>query len=79
MLLLPECHFVTGDLPVIKDYRIRNLISKDPKYGISSEIDVNASRVENANPIRLVCNIICKREHTKPSAFSNWKKTKSSK
>ena len=47
----PAGHVVTGDLNVIKDYRIRNLISKGPKYRIPSDIDFNTCRAEIAESL----------------------------
>lgn len=37
-------HIVIGDINVIKDYRTRNLISKDPKYRNPLGIDFNTYR-----------------------------------
>ena len=70
----PAGHIVTGNLNVIKDKRIRNLISKGPKYRIPSNIDFDACRQNIAESLVDFCARWCKREHTDETALSTWKK-----
>ena len=37
-------HVVTGDLKIIPDFRIRNIVSKGSKYRFPSHIDFNRCR-----------------------------------
>ena len=44
-------HIITGNLNVIPDARVRNIISKGPKYRFSSNIDFPKCRREIAAPL----------------------------
>ena len=43
--------FITGNLKVIPDSRIRNIVSKGPKYRFPSQIDFNRCREEIASAL----------------------------
>ena len=58
----PAGHIITGNLNVIKDKRIRKLISKGPKYRIPANIDFDAFRREIAESLSNYCSKWCKRE-----------------
>ena len=62
----PAGHVISGTLNVIPDARLRNIISKGPKYRFSSNIDfpnVNASLNDFSNRW-------CKRENVEPDALN---------
>ena len=45
------CHVITGNLEIIPDSRIRNIVSKGPKYRFPSKIDFNKCREEIASAL----------------------------
>ena len=55
-------HAITGNLNVIPDARVRNIISKGPKYGFPSNIDFSKCRREIAASLNDFSNRWCKRE-----------------
>ena len=44
-------HVITGNLKIIPDSRIRNIVSKGPKYRFPSHIDFNRCREEIATAL----------------------------
>ena len=64
---------ITGNLNVIRDARIRNIISKGPKYRFSSSIDFSKCRGEIAASLNDFSNRWCKRENVEPDALQEWK------
>ena len=53
---------ITGNLNVIPDARVRNIISKGPKYRFPSDIDFPKCQREIAASLNEFCNRWCKRE-----------------
>ena len=62
-------HVITGNLNVIPDARVRNIISKGPKYRFPSNIDFPKCRREIAASLNDLSNRWCKREHVEPDAL----------
>ena len=56
-------HAITGNLNVIPDARVRNIISKGPKYRFPSNIDFPKCRREIAVSLNDLSNCWCKREN----------------
>ena len=66
-------HDVTGNLKIIPDSRIRNIVSsKGPKYRFLSHIDFNRCREEIASALNDFGNQWCKRESVECSALKEW-------
>ena len=66
-------HVITGNLNVIPDARVRNIISKGPKYRFASNIDFSKCRREIAASLNDFSNRWCKRENVEPDALKEWK------
>ena len=66
-------HVITGSLNVIPDARVRNIISKGPKYRFPSNIDFSKCRREIAASLNDLSNHWCKRENVEPDALNEWK------
>ena len=66
-------HIITGNLKIIPDSRIRNIISKGPKYRFPSNIDFNKCREEIAAALNEFGNRWCKREYVEHKALKEWK------
>ena len=66
-------HVITGNLNVIPDARVRNIISKSPKYRFPSNIDFPKCRREIAASLNDLSNRWCKRENVEPDALKEWK------
>ena len=64
------CH---GNLKIIPDFRILNIVSKGPKYRFSSHIDLNKCREEIASALNDYGNRWCKRESVECNALQEWK------
>ena len=60
---------ITGNLNVIPDARVRNIISKDPKYRFPSNIDSPKWRREIAASLNDFSNRWCKRENVEPNGL----------
>ena len=65
-------HVITGNLNVIPDARVRNIISKGPKYRIPSNIDFAKCRREIAASLNDFGNRWFKQENVKPDALKEW-------
>ena len=63
---------ITGNLNVIPDHRVRNIISKGPKYRFPSNIDFPKCRREIAAFLNDFSNRWCKRRHVEPDALKEW-------
>ena len=63
---------ITGHLNVIPDARIRNIISKGPKYRFSSSIDFSKCRGEIATSLNDFSNLWCKRKNVVPDVLQEW-------
>ena len=61
------------DLNVIPDARVRNIISKGPRYRFSSNINFSKCRREIAASLNDFSNRWCKRENVEPDALKEWK------
>ena len=61
-IYLSAGHVITGNLKIIPDYRIRNIVSKGPKYRFPSPIDFNRCREEIVSALNDFGNRWCKRE-----------------
>ena len=70
----PVGHVLTGDFSIIKDKRLRSLLSKGPKYRIPSLIDFNTCREKIAEALQTFSNKWSRREHAEPNSLSDWKK-----
>ena len=68
-------HVITGNLNVIPDARVRNIISKGPKYRFPSNIDFPKCRREIAVFLNDFSNRLCKWENVEPDALKKWKIT----
>ena len=64
---------ITGNLNVIPDARVGNIISKGPKYRFPSNIDFPNCRREIAASLNDFSNRWCKRENVEPDALKEWK------
>ena len=69
----PKGHVIKGNLNVIPDARIRNIISIGPKYKFPSNIDFPKCRREIAASLNDFSNRWCKRENNEPDALKEWK------
>ena len=63
----------TGNLNVILDARIRNIISKGPTYRFPFHIDFPKCRRGIAASLNDFGNRCCKRENVDPDALKEWK------
>ena len=68
----PAGHVVTGDLRIISDDTLREIISKGPKYRVPSKIDFEKCRSQMQDSITDFCNKWCRREKADTSALSSW-------
>ena len=66
-------HVITGNLKIIPDSRIHNIVSKGPKYRFPSQIDFNRCREEIASVLNDFGNRWCKRESVGCNAMKEWK------
>ena len=64
---------VTAKLKIIPDSRIRNIVSKGPKYRLPSHIDFNRCREEIVSALNDFGNRWCKRESVECNALKEWK------
>ena len=64
---------ITGNLNGIPDARVRNIISKSPKYRFPSNIDFPKYRREMAASLNDFSNRWCKRENVESGALKEWK------
>ena len=60
---------ITGNLNVIPDSRVRNIISKGPKSRLPSNIDFPKCHWEIAASLNDFSNRWCKRENVEPDAL----------
>ena len=60
---------ITGNLNVIPDARVRNIISKGHKYRFPSNIDFSKCRREIAASLNDFGNRWCKQENVEPDAL----------
>ena len=66
-------HVIIGNLKIIPDSRIRNIVSKGPKYRFPSQIDFNRCREEIASALNDFGNRWCKQESVECNAMKEWK------
>ena len=66
-------HVVTGNLKIIPDSRIRNIVSKDSEDRFPSHIDFNRCREEIPSALNDFDNRWCKRESVGCNALKIWK------
>ena len=64
---------ITGNLNAIPDARVRNIISKGPKYRYPSNIDFPKCRSEITASLNDFSNRWCKRENVEPDALKELK------
>ena len=64
---------ITGNLNVIPDARVRNIISKGVKYRFPSKFDFPKCHREIAGSLNDFRNRWCKRENVEPDALKEWK------
>ena len=72
-LYQPAGHTVTGNLKIISDSRIRNIVSKGPKYRFPSYINFDKCREEIASALNKFGNRWCKREGVEDGVLKAWK------
>ena len=60
---------ITGNINVFPDARVRNMISKGPKYRFPSNIDFPKCRRETTASL----NCFSKRENVELDTFKEWK------
>ena len=70
----PVGHIITGNFDIIKDKRLRNLLTKGPKFRLPSVIDFDSCRINIAEALQNFCNKWSRREHAELNALSEWKK-----
>ena len=70
----PVGHVITGNFDIIKDKRLRNLLTKGPKFRLPSIIDFNSCRGQIAEALQNFSIKWCRREHAELNALSDWKK-----
>lgn len=70
----PVGHIITGNFDIITDKRLKNLLTKGPKYRLPSFIDFDACRNHIAEAIQDFSIKWCRREHADANALSEWKK-----
>ena len=66
-------HVITGNLNVIPDVRVRNIISKGPIYGFPSNIDFSKCRKEITASLNDFSILWYKWENVEPDASQEWK------
>ena len=64
---------IAGNLNVNPDARVRSIISKGPKYRLSSNIKFPKCRREIAASLNGFSYRWCKRENVEPDALREWK------
>ena len=64
---------ITGNLNVIPDARVRNIISKGPKYFFPSNIAFPKCRREIAASLNDLSIRWCKPKNVEPDALKEWK------
>ena len=69
----PVGHIITGNFGIIKDKRIRTLLSKGPKFRLPSLIDFDACRNHILEALNDYSIKWCRREHADNDALLNWK------
>ena len=69
----PAGHVITDYLNVNPDGRVRNIISKGPKYRFPSNFDFPKCHREMAASLNDFGNRWCKRENVEPEALKEWK------
>jgi len=70
----PVGHVITGNFNIIQDKRIRNLLTKGPKFRLPASIDFNSCRVRIAEALQNFSINWCRKEHADLNALSDWKK-----
>ena len=71
-------HISTGNLKIIPDSRIRNIVPKGPKYRFPSNIDLDKWRERIAAALNEFGNRWCKREYVENAAHKEWKLSENS-
>ena len=66
-------HVITGNIYVIPDAIVRNIISKGPKYRFPSNIDFSKCRKEISASLNDFSNRWCIQENVEPDALKEWK------
>ena len=64
-------HFITGNLRIISDSRIRAIIAKGSKYRFPVQISFQKCRENIAASPYGICSRWCKREHVECDALMN--------
>ena len=64
---------ITGNLNIIPDARVSNIISKGPKYRFPSNIDFPKCHREISASLNDFSNRWCKRENVEPDSLKEWK------
>ena len=64
---------ISGNLNVIPDARVCNIISKGPKYRFPSNIDFLKCRREIVASLNDFSNCWCGRKNVEPDPFKEWK------
>ena len=68
----PAGHVITGDFSIIKDKRIRNILTKGPKYRLPALIDFDKCRTIIINALQDFSTKWCRRENADNDALDDW-------
>ena len=68
----PSGHIITGDFNIIKDKRLKSLLSKGPKYRLPSLIDFDSCRNIIIEALKDFSVKWCRREHADTKALTAW-------
>ena len=66
-------HVITGNLKIISDKKVRNIVSKGPKYRFPSGIDFTECREKIAQALNSFGDQWSKRERVGKNALKAWK------
>ena len=69
----PHGHFITGDLRVIENAKLRELVAKGPKYREPNRVNWKATETMFLESIDLDTKIWSKREQVELKYLSEWK------
>ena len=68
----PVGHVITGNFEIIKDKRLRNILTKGPKYRLPTDIDFIACRDRIAESLHTFSKSWCRRENADINALHKW-------
>ena len=65
-------HIITGNLEIVKNNKLRNILKKGPKYRLHSDIDFNCCKIELAEALKDYSEKWCKREDVTIESLDTW-------